>query len=61
MLPTNRDLKIPVKEEISKCNSRYSIRVNNHQNPIVTQLLDTTDQMRRLKRHYPLDLSIRVN
>ena len=23
--------------------------INNHQNPLVTQLLDTTDQIRRLK------------
>ena len=46
---------LTVKEEISK----FSNIVNNHQNPLVTQLLDTTDQIRRLK--YPLDLSIRFN
>ena len=58
----NRDLKIPtVKEEISKFSNRYNIRVNKHQNPLVTRLLDTTDQIRRLKRHCPLDLSIRFN
>ena len=56
------DLKIPtVKEEISKFRNRYNIRVNNHQNPLATQLLDTTDQIRRLKRQYPLDGSIRFN
>ena len=45
------DLKIPtIKEEISKFKNRYNIRVNNHLNPLVTQLLDTTDQIRRLKR-----------
>ena len=56
------DLKIPiVKEEISKFRNRYNIRVNNHQNPLVTQLLDTMDQIRRLKRQYPLDGSIRFN
>ena len=47
----HRDLKIPtVKEEIYKFRSRYNARVNNHHNPLVTQLLDTTDQIRRLKR-----------
>ena len=36
----HRDLKIStVKEEISKFSNRYNIRVNNHQNPLVTQLL----------------------
>ena len=58
----HRDLKIStVKGEISKFNNRYNIRINNHQNPLVTQLLDTTDQIRRLKRHYPLDLNIRFS
>ena len=45
----------PVKDEIHKSRSRYNSRVNNHHNPLVTQLLDTTDQIRRLKRKYPLD------
>ena len=50
----HRDLKIPtVKDEIHKSKSRYNTRVNNHHNPLVTQLLDTTDQIR--KRKYPLD------
>ena len=52
----HRDLKIPtVKDEIHKSRSRYNTRVNNHHNPLVTQLLDTTDQIRRLKRKYPLN------
>ena len=52
----HRDLKIPtVKDEIHKSRSRYNTRVNDHHNPLVTQLLDTTDQIRRLKRKYPLD------
>ena len=52
----HRDLKIPtVKDEIHKFRSRYNTRDNNHHNPLVTQLLDTTDQIRRLKRKYPLD------
>ena len=42
-------------------NSVIDIRVNNRQNPLATQLLDTTDQIRRLKRRYRLDLSIRFN
>ena len=58
----HRDLKIPtVEEEISKFSNKCNIRVNNHQNPLVTQLLDTTDQIRRLKGQYPLDRSIRFN
>ena len=52
----HRELKIPtVKYEIYKSRSGYNARVNNHHNPLVTQLLDTTDQIRRLKRKYPLD------
>ena len=52
----HRDLKIPtVKDEIHKSRSRYNTRINNHHNPLVIQLLDTTDQIRRLKRKYPLD------
>ena len=54
----HRDLKIPtVNEEISKFSNRYNIKINNHQNRLVTQLLDTTDQIRKLKRHYPLALN----
>ena len=56
------NLKIPtVKEELSKFSNKYNIRINNHQNSLVIQLLNMTDQIRRLKRHYPLDLSIRFN
>ena len=52
----HRDLKIPtVKDEIHKSRSRYNTRVKNHHNPLVIQLLDTTDQIRRLKIKYPLD------
>ena len=52
----HRNLKIPtVKDEMHKSRSRYNTGVNNHHNPLVTQLLDTTDQTRRLKRKYPLD------
>ena len=50
------DLKIlTVKDEIYKSRSRYNVGVNNHHNPLVTQLLDITDQIRRLKTKYPLD------
>ena len=35
----NRNLEIPtVKDEISKSRSRYNAGVNNHHNPLVTQL-----------------------
>ena len=52
----HRDLKIStVKDEIHKSRSRHNTRVNNHHNPLVTQLLDTTDRIHRLERKYPLD------
>ena len=52
----HHDLKIPtIKNEIHKSRSRYNSWVNNHYNPFVTQLLNTTDQIRRLNRKYPLD------
>ena len=48
------DLEIPtVKEEVSKFSNRYNTRINNYQNQLVIQLLDTTDQIRRLKRQLP--------
>ena len=40
--------------DISKIFS-FSRSLNNHHNPLVTQLLDTTDQIRRLERKYSLD------
>ena len=58
----HRHLEISTgEEEISKFRNKYNIRVNNQQNPLVTQLHDTMDQIRRLKRHYPFDLRIRFN
>ena len=58
----HRDLKIlTVKEEITKCNNRYIKRVNKHRNPLTTKLFNTSDQIRRLRKHYPLDLSTRFN
>ena len=50
----HRDLKIPtVKEEITKCSNRYIKRVNKHRNPLITKLLNTSVQIRRLRKHYP--------
>ena len=58
----HRDLKISTdKEEIAKYSCRYSKRVNKHRNPLITGLLETTDHVRRLKRHYLLDLNDRFN
>ena len=58
----HRNLKIPtVKEEIIKCSNRYIIRVNNHRNPLITKLLNTSDQIRGLRKHYPLDLNVRFS
>ena len=60
MLPTNQYIAtlryLQLKKKFS---NRCNIRINNHQNLLVTQLLDTTDQIRRLKRHYPLGFNIR--
>ena len=52
---TNETIHRDVTSEIHKSRSRYNTRINNHHNPLDTQLLDTTDQIRRLKRKYPLD------
>ena len=58
----HRDFKIAtVKEEIAKYSCRYSKRVNKHRNRLITGLLETTDHIRRLKRHYPLDLNDRFS
>ena len=58
----HRDLKIPtVKEEIAKYSNRYIKRINKRRNPLIAKLLNTSDQIRRLKKHYPLDLSTRFN
>ena len=58
----HRDLKIPiVKAEITKYSNRYSKRVSKHRNPLITKLLNTSDHIRRLKKHYLLDLSTRFN
>ena len=58
----HRNLKIPtVREEITKCSNRYIIRVSNHRNPLVTQLLNTSDQIRRLRKRHSLDLSTRFS
>ena len=58
----HRDFKIPtIKDEIYKSRSRYNARDNNHHNPIVTQILHTTDQIRRLKRKYPLEKKKKKN
>ena len=52
----HRDLKIPtVKDEIHKSRSRYNTRVNNHHNPLVTQLLDTTDRSTFIIFHIKLE------
>ena len=57
----HRNLKIPtVKEEISKYSNRYSESHQTSKLPI-TKLLNTSDQIRRPKKHYPLDLSTRFN
>ena len=47
----HRDLKVPtIRDEIHKSRNSYNARVNNHHNPLVTQLQVTTGQIRRLKR-----------
>ena len=46
----HRDLKIPtVKEEITKCSNRIIKRVNKHQNPLITKLLNTSADPQAIK------------
>ena len=54
-----RDLQInTIKEEISQWSSQYRARLHTHPNELAAQLLQPPD-LRRLKRHQPIDLITR--
>lgn len=56
----HNDLRIPkVKEEINKFSERYLNRLSNHSNILAINLLDDSDEIRRLKRFHVLDLPFR--
>ena len=56
----HRDLNIKTVQSEVKCFSdKYQERLKKHSNILVTKLLETRKQNRRLKRFQPLDLSNR--
>ena len=57
-----RDLRIPsVREEILRFASRYELRLHQHPNSTALELLDTGQDVRRLKRFKPFDLVSRFS
>lgn len=46
-----------VNETIQGYARRHEQRLHNHSNPLAIQLLDTTQETRRLKRRHPIDLT----
>ena len=50
-----------VKETLEEFSSRHLSRLENHDNVLVTEELDNSQQCRRLKRYRPLDLPFRFN
>lgn len=56
----HNDLKIAkVKEEIPNFSERYLDRLSNHTNTLAINLLDDSDELKRLKRFHVLDLPFR--
>ena len=55
----NRDLEIEmIKEEVKKVANRHKLRLLNHVNSEMTELLNTSNLTRRLKRVKPFDLAM---
>jgi hypothetical protein len=48
-----------VREEIKKCSVKYSHRLQVHPNELATSLINYDDEVRRLKRFKPTDVSDR--
>lgn len=48
-----------VKEEIPNFSERYLDRLSNHTNTLAINLLDDSDELKRLKRFHVLDLPFR--
>ena len=58
----HRDLKIDtVVEEIRRHSQKYETRLSKHPNPSAIQLLDNSNEIRRLKRFKSADLPVRSN
>jgi len=54
------DLKVPsVREEIHRFAKKYEHRLHQHENPAALELLNTSDDVRRLKRFKTFDLVCR--
>lgn len=50
----HRDLNIPtVKEEIAKTAKKYKLRLENHPNSLISELVQANNMKRRLKRKIP--------
>lgn len=57
-LTIHKDLGIPfVSEEIVNYENRYSKKLGEHQNTLARNLLDTSEDTRRLKRRHVLEVS----
>jgi hypothetical protein len=55
------DLKVPtIREEITKCTVKYTDNVTTHPNELASTLLEE-EELRRLKRFKPTDLTTRFS
>jgi hypothetical protein len=55
-----RDLcMVSVRDEIQKCSNKYIGRLSQHPNKLAVNLLNTHNDLRRLRRFHPLDLPTR--
>lgn len=58
----HKDLSVStVREEIKQCSVKYSRRLQAHPNELAASLLTHEDEVRRLKRFKPSDLSDRFS
>lgn len=56
----HKDLHIPtIREEIGRFSDKYVTRLDIHPNCLALNLLDNSEQTRRLKRYHPFDLTTR--
>ena len=59
MYLTKQFIMIYLFQKLQMRSRNYIDRLSNHCNPLVISLLDDTKEMRRLKRHFILDLPFR--
>lgn len=58
----NIDLKMnTIKSEIVRASEKYLVKLEMHPNSLALNLLDNSEDNRRLKRYYTLDLPYRFN